>query len=382
MLHRADFDAKGGDWPFAAICSYDCSGDLGVDQIKSINFALAKKIDQSSTHRNKLREEPKMFRTTIAMLATGAGISIFAATASLAQNVKVTPLGGITGEFCRLDRAMLFEDPDGTRILYDAGMTVAGADDPRLGELDALLISHMHGDHVGSRHTSAVDAGACGKPDLSVVAAPHTNVAKIANAKGAKIVSGSEMPAFFAAKLGGLGGDPKKSVLARFGATHMVGGVGVSTVPAVHSNGVSHALIGGEMGEAMKAAGISGYVGPPTGYILRFSNGLVAYLSGDTGMTAEQEIVVRGFYGADLVVINIGDTFTTGPAEAAYVVNELVQPKSVIPSHANEEATKGGEVISGTRTEAFRDLASMPVHIPLSGKTMEFDAEGTCVSGC
>ncbi|MCV6823956.1 MULTISPECIES: MBL fold metallo-hydrolase [Halocynthiibacter] len=303
-------------------------------------------------------------------------------TASYAQNVKVTPLGGITGEFCRLDRAMIFEDPNGTRILYDAGMTVAGADDPRLGSLDALLVTHMHGDHIGARHTSAVDTGECGMPNLSVDASPETNVAKIAHAKGAAIVTGSEMPAFFAAKLESLGGDPKKSMLARFGATQTVGDVKISTVPAVHSNGVSPGLIGGEMGEAMQAAGIAGYVGPPTGYVLEFSNGLVAYLSGDTGMTAEQEDVVRGFYGAGLVVINIGDTFTTGPVEAAYVINELVQPKSVIPSHANEVATKGGEVVEGSKTATFRDLVTVPVHIPLSGRTMEFDSEGTCVANC
>lgn len=323
-----------------------------------------------------------MNRSTIVSLVSGLGLAALVATSSVALNVKVTPLGGITGEFCRLDRAILFEDPDGTRILYDAGMTIAGADDPRLGALDALLVTHMHGDHVGVRHNSAVDAGTCAKPDLSVAAAPETNVAKIAHAKDAKIVTGSEMPPFFAAKLASLGGDPKKSVLARFGATYMVGEVGVSTVPAVHSNGVHPALIGGEMGDAMKAAGIAGYVGPPTGYILRFSNGLVAYLSGDTGMTAEQEKVVRGFYGANLVVINIGDTFTTGPSEAAYVVNELVQPTSVIPSHANEAATEGGIVIEGTKTAAFRDLVNMAVHIPISGKTMEFDSTGTCVSGC
>ena len=43
-----------------------------------------------------------------------------------AQSVKVTPLGSHDGEFCRRDRAMLFEDPDGTRIVYDVGRTVAG----------------------------------------------------------------------------------------------------------------------------------------------------------------------------------------------------------------------------------------------------------------
>ena len=40
-------------------------------------------------------------------------------------------LGGIDGEFCPQDRALVFEDPNGTRVLYDPGRTVAGADDPR-----------------------------------------------------------------------------------------------------------------------------------------------------------------------------------------------------------------------------------------------------------
>jgi hypothetical protein len=39
----------------------------------------------------------------------------------------VTPLGGQDGEFCPQDRALIFEDPNGTRILYDAGRTVAPA---------------------------------------------------------------------------------------------------------------------------------------------------------------------------------------------------------------------------------------------------------------
>jgi len=136
------------------------------------------------------------------------------------------------------------------------------------------------------------------------------------------------------------------------------------------------------MGKAMKDAGLWGDVGLATGYVLRFSNGLVAYLSGDTGITADQEFVVRDYYHAKLVVMNIGDGFTTGPAEAGYVVNDLVKPASVIPSHANEAATEGGKVRAGSKTEAFIKAAKMPVHVPLSGKTMEFDSGGKCTAGC
>ncbi len=316
------------------------------------------------------------------VVVIAAGLVIATPHSALAANVKVTPLGSHDGEFCKFDRAMIFEDPDGTRLLYDAGRTVAGPDDPRLGKIDVVLVSHMHGDHAGDRHISKVNGGECGKPDISVKATPNTNSVNIVLAKGAKIITGSEMPRFFAGKLKALGGNPKDSQLVRFGASRKVGGVAITTVPAVHSNGVSGAFIGGGLGEMLKAAGLTAYVGPPTGYVLTFSNGLAVYLSGDTGITAEQDSVVRRHYNAKLVVMNIGDTFTTGPTEAAFVINELVKPNAVIASHANEAATKDGKVIPGTKTDTFSKASMVPVHLPLSGRTMEFNASGMCVSGC
>jgi L-ascorbate metabolism protein UlaG (beta-lactamase superfamily) len=301
---------------------------------------------------------------------------------ALASNVKITPLGGVEGEFCPQDRALIFEDPNGTRILYDPGRTVAGAADPRLGKIDIVLVSHMHGDHVGNAHAKAPNSGTCDKPDVSVSALPLTSAVSIAIAKGSKIVTGSEMPPFFAAKLRAGGGNPANSILTRFGGSVTVGGVRIATVPAIHSNGVDPDYIGGDLGKAMKDAGIAGDVGLATGYVLRFSNGLVAYLSGDTGITAEQDVVVRGHYGARLAVMNIGDGFTTGPMEAAYVINDLVRPASVIASHANEMATQGGKVLANTKTDRFMKAVKAPVHIPLSGKVMEFDGQGKCMAGC
>jgi len=320
-------------------------------------------------------------RKTVSTLAV-FGLTVGLALPAAAANVKITPLGGKDGEFCRQDRALVLEDPNGTRLLYDAGRTVAGPNDPRLGKIDVILVSHMHGDHAGNRHTKAVNAGTCAKPDTSVVATPNTSTVNIALAKKSKIVTGSEMAKFFGSKLKANGGNPKDSILVRFGAMKTVGGVGITTVPAVHSNGIAPDYIGGELGKLMNAAGITGYAGPPTGYVIKFTNGLVVYLSGDTGITAEQDVVVRGHYKASLVVMNIGDTYTTGPKEAAYVINDLVKPASVIASHANEEATRGGKVLPGTRTETFMKLVKVPVHIPLSGKTMEFDGNAKCVAGC
>ena len=316
-------------------------------------------------------------------LLSSIALACFAAAAA-AQNVKVTPLGSHDGEFCPQDRALVFEDPNGTRILYDPGRTVAGADDPRLGKIDVVLVTHMHGDHAGNAHIKAVNDGECGKPNATAVSAmPNSLAVNIAIARKAKIVTGSEMQAFFAAKLRANGGNPADSILARFGGTQTVGGVRISTVTAIHSNGLDPDYIGGDMGKHMKDAGIAGYVGEATGYVLRFSNGLVAYLSGDTGITSDMDNVVRRHYNAKLAVLNIGDTFTTGPVEAAYAINELVKPATVIASHANEVGTRGGKVVPGSKTETFiKSVKGATVLVPLSGKTMEFDANGRCAAGC
>lgn len=324
-----------------------------------------------------MNRSSKLWKAAVGCLAAAA------AQAAVAQNVKVTPLGSHDGELCPQDRALVFEDPNGTRILYDPGRTVAGPNDPRLGKIDVVLVTHMHGDHAGNAHPKERNGGTCAQPEVSVSAMPNSQAVNIALAKKAKIVTGSEMPAFFAAKLKANGGNAADSMLARFGSSPMVGGVMITTVPASHSNSLDADYIGGDVGKALKEAGVGLYVGDATGYVLRFSNGLAVYLSGDTGITGEQDSVVRGHYKVKLAVMNVGGTpFTTGPNEASYVINDLVKPNAVIVSHVNEVGTKDGKVVAGSKTEAFIKGSKVPVHVPLSGKTMEFDANGKCVAGC
>jgi L-ascorbate metabolism protein UlaG (beta-lactamase superfamily) len=296
--------------------------------------------------------------------------------------VKITPLGSHDGEFCPRDRALVFQDPDGTRVLYDAGFTVRGTDDPRLGKIDAVLLSHVHVDHLGPAHQPTANAGTCANPDFSVNVTPNSNTVNIVVGKKAKFLVGSDMNTFFAAKVRSAAGDPAQVQLVRFGASAKIGGVKVATVPAVHTNAVGPEFLDKALGDTLRANGLLASVGPPVGYVVSFTNGLVVYLSGDTGITAEQDVVVRRHYKATLAVINIGDVFTTGPTEAAYVIDELVKPRSVIASHANEVATKDGKVLPGTRTETFMKATKATTHIPLSGKTMDFDGTGRCVAGC
>ena len=180
-----------------------------------------------------------------------------------------------------------------------------------------------------------------------------------------------------------LGGDPAKLVrLARFGASTAFGGVQVIGVPAAHTNGLPAAFLDKGQADLLAANGLTAYVGPPGGFVIRFTNGLVVYLSGDSGITSDME-TVRGYYKANLAVMNIGGAPNmTGPDEAAYVMNELVRPHSVIASHANEAGTQGGKVLPNTKTAAFQRAAKMPVVVPLSGRTMEFDGSGRCATGC
>src|SRR5438270_2132471 len=134
----------------------------------------------------------------IGVLALAAGCSTV-----WAQNVKITPLGSHAGELCSRDRATIFEDPTGVRILYDAGQSVTGGDDARLGTVDVVLLSHAHGD----QKMKALEAGTCDNPEV-VSAAPNSTTAEIAAAKNAAIVMIVPLANFIGRKVESIRGKP------------------------------------------------------------------------------------------------------------------------------------------------------------------------------
>src|SRR5262244_1580806 len=135
-----------------------------------------------------------------ATLALLLGLIVTAAQAD-AQNVKITPIGSHPGELCASDRAMVFEDPTGVRFLYDPAHNVTSGDDPRLGTIHLVLLSHMHGDHVGDQKLKAPGAGSCANPER--VPAPNSTTAEVAAAKNAALVMTRAMSGFVAAKIQG-----------------------------------------------------------------------------------------------------------------------------------------------------------------------------------
>jgi L-ascorbate metabolism protein UlaG (beta-lactamase superfamily) len=337
--------------------------------------------------------------------ATLASLLVLAVAASPAgaQNVKITPIGSHPGELCANDRAIVFEDPTGVRLLYDPAHNVTGGDDPRLGAIHLVLLTHMHGDHVGDQKLKAPGAGTCANPDR--VPAPNSTTAEVAAAKNAALVMTRAMSGFVATKIQAMRpGKPIGFCSQTDGATtvpvetvcasqtdlggvfvaktaNAPQGVEITIVYASHVNNAPPALLSKPQQDAAKSDGAVFEYGPATGFVVRFTNGLVAYLSGDTGIHSEMQTVVHDFHKANLAVLNLGPNpgiFSTG----AYAMNDLVRPASVILSHPNEPVTEGGKLRPASRTAALMKQLNSAAYLAISGRTMEFDGKGKCVAGC
>lgn len=311
------------------------------------------------------------------LFAVGLAIFLSSAlsSAARAQNVTITPLGAVAGEFCAGDRALLLEDPTGVRVLIAPGRTVKGSEDIRiapLGSVHVLLIDHPHSDHIGNVFDN--DCAATTALQTPVVSPANGNAPEIAAKHNSAVLVRGELPDFFTQKIRNINGTPPGGCPTltdpstgfpfldnRFtvprtspcvgvirGGTRTVllegqsTGVKITTIPAFHAAGAFPAIID----PPGLPLGLTGYAGHETGYIIRFSNGLSVLWTGDSGLIGDWATQAN-FYGVNLAIVHGGDLFTMGPDEAAFAVNQLIKPRSVIPEHFNQVSTTGGKVNAG-----------------------------------
>ncbi|SKA66764.1 metal-dependent hydrolase [Desulfobaculum bizertense] len=175
---------------------------------------------------------------------------------------------------------------DGVRILIDpffTGNPQAPCTADEIAPVDAVLVTHDHGDHVG---------------DAVALCAKH-NVPLVTIVGTAEKLQQQGVPADCIAN--GIG--------MNIGGTLEIKGVKITMTQAFHSS----------------------ESGAPTGFILRFPDGTTVYHAGDTGIFSSMQLFGE-LYSIDVAMLPIGGVFTMDPLQAAKAC-ELLGCSTVIPMH-------------------------------------------------
>lgn len=222
------------------------------------------------------------------------------------NGIKLTWLGHAT---------FLIESPGGKKILIDPWVMnnpMTPADKKKFDNIDVMLCTHGHGDHIGD----AVELAK--KHDPKVVGVYE--LCLWMNKKGAKQI----MP-------------------MNKGGSQEVGDVYVTMVHADHSCGIE------DDGQII-------YGGEPCGYVITFKNDVKIYHAGDTNVFGDMQII-HELYQPDIAMLPVGDVFTMGPREAAHAC-KLLKPKAVIPMHFGTFP-----LLTGTPQELERRIKDMGVEL-------------------
>jgi L-ascorbate metabolism protein UlaG (beta-lactamase superfamily) len=194
----------------------------------------------------------------------------------------------------------------------------------KVTRLDAIFITHAHGDHIG---------------DLLALAKQHKP----------KVLATFETYLWFDSK-----GTGAQALPGNKGGTETVGDFEVTMTHAFHSNSID------ENGQRI-------YAGEPGGYIVKLPGGVTLYHAGDTALFGDMKLIGE-MYKPDLACLPIGDVFTMGPREAAMAIR-LLGVKHVIPMHYATFPMLTGTP-EGLR-EQSKDIAGLQIHALKPGETLE-----------
>lgn len=202
---------------------------------------------------------------------------------------------------------------DGRNVLIDPWLEGNPKAPPgyALPKIDAMLLSHGHGDHTG---------------DAIAIAKEH----------GCPVVCNFEISLW----LGSKGVETARPM--NKGGSQTVAGLEVTMTHAFHSS-------------SMQDGDRVVYGGEAAGFIIQLPDGRRIYFAGDTSVFGDMRLIAR-LYEPELAFLPIGDLYTMGPKEAAIAV-EFLGVKRVIPMHYGTFPP-----LAGT-PEALRELVGGDVEV-------------------